>query len=255
MNEIDAFSLVTVPVQQLANGTAMSSATAFVWKHAQQHYLVTNLHVVTGRNAQTGVLETPARPDTLRALFNVRIGDFGKQQQDVRIRDDQDRPLWLVHPVQGRGIDVVAIPIPMRSAEPALSYYPINSITSKPLRIRVGMEVFILGYPFGAAPPAFPVWKRGTIASEPDLVRSTTGYYLVDTASRPGMSGAPVILRSWTNDYVEGSMRALSDTPATNLIGVYSGRLVASSEEAQIGMVWHESHITDIIAGKKRDED
>jgi hypothetical protein len=88
MNEIDAFSLVTVPVQQLANGTAMNSATAFVWKHAQQHYLVTNLHVVTGRNAQTGVLETPARPDTLRALFNVRIGDFGKQQQDVRIRDD-----------------------------------------------------------------------------------------------------------------------------------------------------------------------
>jgi hypothetical protein len=127
MNEIDAFSLVTVPVQQLANGTAMNSATAFVWKHAEQHYLVTNLHVVTGRNAQMGVLETPARPDTLRALFNVRIGDFGKQQQDIRIRDDQDRPLWLVHPVQGRGIDVVAIPIPMRSAEPVLSYYPINS--------------------------------------------------------------------------------------------------------------------------------
>lgn len=86
-------------------------------------------------------------------------------------------------------------------------------------------------------------------------VRLSTGYYLVDTASRPGMSGAPVILRSWTNDYIEGGMRALSDKAATNLIGVYSGKLVASSEEAQIGMVWHELYIMDIIAGRTRDED
>jgi hypothetical protein len=56
---------------------------------------------------------------------------------------------------------------------------------------------------------------------EPDLVRLSTGYYLVDTASRPGMSGAPVILRNWTHDYAEGGMRALNDKPATNLIGVY----------------------------------
>ena len=42
MTEIDAFSLVTVPVKQLANGKAMGSATAFVWKQGQQHYLITN---------------------------------------------------------------------------------------------------------------------------------------------------------------------------------------------------------------------
>src|ERR1700730_7207839 len=112
------------------------------------------------------------------------------------------------------------------------------------------MGVFILGYPFGNTPPSFPRLEAGRIASEPDLVRLSEGYYLVDTASRPGMSGAPVILRSWTNDYIEGGMRALSDEPATNLIGVYSGRLATPSEDAQIGMVWHESYITDIIAGR-----
>ena len=85
-------------------------------------------------------------------------------------------------------------------------------------------------------------------------MRLTTGHYLVDTASRPGMSGAPVILRSWTNDFVDGSMRAITDTPATNFIGVYSGRLSAGTEEAQIGMVWHESYVELIIAGGKLDE-
>ena len=56
MTEIDAFSLTTVPVEQLANGTPMNSATAFVWKQGPQHYLITNWHVVTGKNAyrQTG---------------------------------------------------------------------------------------------------------------------------------------------------------------------------------------------------------
>jgi hypothetical protein len=91
-------------------------------------------------------------------------------------------------------------------------------------------ERFILGYPFGNAPPAFPVWKRGSIASEPDLVWMTTGYYLVDTASRPGMSGSPVILRDWTNDYVVEAVRAFNDKPATNFLGVYSGRLHAGTE-------------------------
>ena len=116
------------------------------------------------------------------------------------------------------------------------------------------MDVFILGYPFGNAPPAFPVWKRGSIASEPALVRMTTGYYLVDTASRPRMSRSPVIIRDWTNDYVEGSVRAFNDQPATNFIGVYSGRLHARTEEAQIGVVWHSSFVEEIIAGQLRDE-
>ena len=240
MTEIDAFSLTTVPVQQFANGKPMKSATAFVWKQGPQHYLITNWHVVTGRDARTGELETPVRPEMLRCLFNVRVGTFGKQQWDITIRDDTGCPHWLINPGGGRAIDVVALPIPMTGNEPAMDMYPINTLLSKPLRINIGMDVFVLGYPFGADPPAFPVWKRGSIASEPDLVRMTTGYYLIDTASRPGMSGAPVILQNWTNDFVAGGIRAINDRPATNLIGVYSGRLTADKSEAQIGMVWHE---------------
>jgi hypothetical protein len=230
----------------------MKSATAFVWKHGQQHYLITNWHVVSGRNTMTRCLETPAAPDMLRCQFNIRIGDFGKQRWGIPIRDDQHRPLWLVHPCKP-DLDVVAIPIPVTGTQPSVSMYPISALLSRPLNIKIGMDVFILGYPFGSAPPAFPVWKRGSIASEPDLVLMTTGYYLVDTASRPGMSGAPVILQNWTNDFVDGAVRAFNDKPATNFIGVYSGRLHAAKEEAQIGMVWHASFVEEIIALNTRD--
>jgi hypothetical protein len=91
----------------------------------------------TGRNAATGEPETPAAPDSLRALFNVRTRMLGKQQWDIRIRDEENRPLWLIYPGRGRGIDVVAIPVPMTGNEPMTDMYPINPLLSKPLRIKI----------------------------------------------------------------------------------------------------------------------
>jgi hypothetical protein len=99
------------------------------------------------------------------------------------------------------------------------------------------------------------VWKRGSIASEPQLARFTTDYMLVDTASRPGMSGGPVIHRSWTNHMVQPGVVALVDTPMNKFIGVYSGRLPTDHpHEAQIGLVWDGSLIDEIIAGNVRDQ-
>jgi hypothetical protein len=258
MIEIDFYSLATVPVQQLANGQPMKGATAFVWQRGPQHYLITNWHVATGRNARTGELETEVQPDMLRALFNTRMTDFGKKQIDIKIRDEDHRPLWFAHPLRQRGSDVVAIPLPIPGDDPIINMYPINS-GEKPevdLAVKIGMDVFVLGYPFGADPPGFPVWKRGSIASQPHLTRPGLGYMLVDTASRPGMSGAPVIRRSWSQHLMEdGTNRPLASNSLTRFIGVYSGRLYTKDpSDAQIGMVWPVEDIEEIIDGAKLDQ-
>jgi hypothetical protein len=146
------------------------------------------------------------------------------------------------------------LPIPFKPREIVIALYPLNLLANAGLRIEIGMEVFILGYPFKLDPPAYPVWKRGSIASEPQLAPITTNYMLVDTASRPGMSGAPVIRRSWSNHMVETGLMALVDTPLNKFIGIYSGRLpTAHPSEAQIGLVWDGSLINEIIAGNTRD--
>lgn len=117
------------------------------------------------------------------------------------------------------------------------------------------MEVFILGYPFKIELPAYPVWKRGSIASEPSLVGYVNDYMLVDTASRPGMSGAPVIRQSMTNHMDQPGVVALLDRPLTRFIGVYSGRLPTDHpHEAQIGLVWDGSLIDEIIQVGVRDK-
>lgn len=256
MTKIDPFSLVTVPLEVCANGKAFANATGFIWKRGEQHYLITNWHVVSGRNAETGKQEAPVLPDMLRAHFNLRAMNFGKQQYEVAIRDADHKPLWFAHPVRQRGSDVAAIPLPISGNDPIVNMYPINVLRSEAdLAVRIGMDVFILGYPFGAPPPGFPVWKRGSIASEPDLTRLGKGYMLVDTASRPGMSGSPVIRRSWGTHVLEYDATSSTAAPQSKFIGVYSGRLHTSEKtDAQLGMVWPVQDIEEVIDGQKLDE-
>jgi hypothetical protein len=259
MTVIDSLSLATVPVIPFFNDMALNPATSFVYRRRENFYLITNWHVVTARNAQTGshLHKGGARPNLLRAQFNLTVANFGKEEIEIKLRDDNDAPLWLVHPTHSdnKRIDIVAISLGPSTDKRTFALHPINDLASDKLKIVIGMDVFILGYPFGAKPPGFPVWKRGSIASEPDLVRLTDGYYLVDTASRPGMSGSPVVHRSWSGVMEEPGVLGPSDRPLSRFIGIYSGRLHAGGSEAQIGMVWHESYIDDIIDAGKIDTD
>lgn len=253
---VDLYSLATVPIEQFFNGTALGNATGFVWQTGSRYFLVTNWHVVTGRRFPRGqyLRKDAARPNKLRLLLNQRTLTFGKVECDVAIRDTDDLPLWWAHPA--RNVDVVVLQLPLDGNEPAINMYPVNSLASSNLRLQIGMDVFILGYPFGAPPPGFPVWKRGSIASEPELTQLTTDYMLVDTASRAGMSGSPVIRRSWGTHLLDNGTKVDDGQTATRFVGIYSARLhTALRIDAQLGIVWPRRIIEEIIAGGRRDND
>ena len=203
---LDKLSLSTVPITPFFNNLRLPEATGFIWKRRERLYLITNWHVVTALDFFTKqhLLCGAPRPNKLRCHFLLRVGQYERELIDVPIRDENDHPLWLIHSAQERRpVDIVALPLDHEDLKSSATLLPVNDLAPGKLAIMIGMEVFILGYPFGSKPPAFPVWKRGSIASEPDLVRLSNGYYLVDTASRPGMSGSPVILRSWSNHILE----------------------------------------------------
>lgn len=257
MISIDQFSLTTTPIEQYFNKTLLGTATGFVWKIDGRYFLITNWHVVTCRVFPTReyIKSHAGRPNKLCVRFNFAAQIFEKQPYEIPIRDDDDKPLWLVHP--GRNIDIAVVPLTFTADQLAvLNLYPLNELTSADLAVYIGMDVFVLGYPFGAGPPAYPIWKRGSIASEPDLVRMTTDYLMVDTASRPGMSGGPVIMRSWGYHLLANGDVSTEPKFFTRFIGVYSGRLPSKdASEAQIGQVWPGEFIHEIIAGNKLDKD
>jgi len=248
VTKIDPYSEATVPVEQYFNGTLLGVATAFIFEKRERFYLITNYHVVAMIDPNTGanLHKKAARPNKLRVGFCLPRRDFGKVPIDIPLRDKDDKPLWLVHPVHKNKIDVVAIPLEHPKKD-EFRYEPINRLPKEELSVQIGMDVFVLGYPFGNLSPGLPVWKRGSIASEPALVGIGHRYMLIDSASRPGMSGGPVILRSYGTHLTE-SGPSITTEPATRFIGLYSGRLhTKDALEAQLGMVWPRSLIEEII--------
>jgi hypothetical protein len=68
-----------------------------------------------------------------------------------------------------------------------------NRLPLDKLSLTPGMDVFVLGYPRGISGGGrFPLWKRGSIASEPDVNIDNLPMMYIDTATREGMSRAPV---------------------------------------------------------------
>jgi hypothetical protein len=255
MPEIDEFSLTTVPIEARFNQTPLWTGTAFTWQHQDSHFLITNWHNVSGRdpNTEKHLSDTAAEPNILCGFFNSKNKNVGdKHCIEIQIRKEVNEVTWYVHPVLKRKVDVVAIPLIGDTS--AITFYPINRMGSADLVAKIGMDVFVLGYPFGPGKTGLPVWKRGSLASEPDLVPDVNNYLLVDTASRPGMSGSPVILRSFGTHVTQGNNLFMSPGPANKLIGVYSGRLHTQDPlDAQIGMVWPAIYIQQIIDGRLRE--
>jgi len=254
---IDEFSLTTVPIDLRFNEQPISSATAFTWERHDMHFLITNWHNVSGRDPNTDEhisKTTAAEPNMLSGLFNKKGTTLGhKHPVVIHIRQDSGEVAWLVHPTHKRKIDVVAIPLGSELVS-SIRFCPINKMGSSDLLVKIGMDVFVLGYPFGPGKTGLPVWKKGSIASEPDLVPHVEKYVLVDTASRPGMSGSPVILRTYFIHVTQENEITATPGAANKFIGVYSGRLHTQGPlEAQIGMVWSATYIDEIIDGGLRE--
>jgi hypothetical protein len=259
---IDWYSTVAIKLHLLFNDTELTHATCFFWRAPDQLYLITNWHVVSGRDAVT------ARPldSVTGAVPNAvcyQVSDVYGTRREVRVDlyDRGEAPFWLVHPEYGRAVDIAALPVtdfPRDSIVRA-----VNDLPEVPLVTRIGMPLFVLGFPFGSE--MWPVWKQATIASEPDLaLRAGPNYMLVDTLSRPGMSGAPVIQRIIGRGLVETTPVVVGDPTSpmrkewqdigigrcSKFIGIYSGRLrTKSAIDAQLGLVWRRHLLEQVIHG------
>ncbi|MEW5940864.1 MAG: trypsin-like peptidase domain-containing protein, partial [Chloroflexota bacterium] len=143
-------------------------ATGFIWEHENMNYLVTNWHVMTGFHPQTKqpIRENGATPDVLRIWLHT-VEHLGKWESlDVNLFDNQGRPHWKEHKVFRENVDVAIIRLELPDKFKA---FPINRISFDEFRVEISQDVFIVGYPRGITGAGkLPIWKRGSIASEPD---------------------------------------------------------------------------------------
>jgi hypothetical protein len=284
----DPLSCVSLRISMCFNDKELATGTAFIYLYEEKPYLITNWHNVSGREPSTLKAKHPdcACPNRLFVevpfIHHETSSIIWKKHQVPIYQDDGDSPsksIWYEHPLHRYKVDVVAIPVHEDEVfSPLKSYwYGIQSAQKRPepiessieniicpatapclnlslVRFNPGQGVFVLGFPEGMTGGAnFPVWKRGSIASEPYLDIDDLPKIFIDTATRAGMSGAPVYVHEtgrWETEVGGGLKRSNGSSfgiQGRRFIGVYSGRVGDDTFKAQLGVVWKYSVIKEII--------
>lgn len=257
---------VPIQIMPMFNDAEAAIGTSFFYRHNEKDYLITNWHNVSGRRPWDCSLISPRGiiPDALaiRVPYNEVVNDISCRRwvtKSLRLYKDEDNreSIWFEHPNHGRNVDAVAIEIEGLE-DTAIVHANSESLELSKLRLYPGMDAFVLGFPRGLSGGGrFPLWKRASIASEPDIDIDDLPKFLIDTATREGMSGAPVYAQETGFWAPEGC--SLPDGGVfgrgERFIGIYSGRVLADDPFlAQLGVVWKEQAIIEIIEAAKRGE-
>lgn len=245
---IDPLSKVSLRIVPKFNCVELGCATAFVLAWNEKHYLITNWHVVTGRDPDT--LEcvdkiNAALPNKISVSFHSLGDKGGWVTRDINLKDAEGNPVWLEHP-QKSIVDVVAVPI---SDTEGIALHSLDlRLAYADMRLFPALPISVIGYPLGlTAGESWPIWKTGHIASDPDIDFSPgRPAFLIDATTRSGMSGSPVIIRthSWTK---QNGAEVIGGVRTTKFMGIYSGRIHKDSE---VGRVWRPFVLREILGRK-----
>lgn len=241
-------SIQSLLIQPCRSGEPVALGTSFVVQADTAAYLITNRHNVTGRDSTNNPLKQfSVMPDSLRIHHNKkdRLGEWVEVDEPLYAGPGQ--PRWLEHPTLGRGVDVVALRL-TRLAGVDLHPYDPTAVESSEIAVLVTADLNIIGFPFGITGGGkLGVWSRGTLATEPAVEYDGLPLMLIDSRTRRGQSGSPVVLHASGRSVATksgGSM--MFSGSVTLLVGVYSGRI---SEESDLGLVWKARVIAEIIQG------
>jgi len=244
LDRIDPLNLCAVRIEAYFNALKLSEATGFFHSayvdeardENKVFWLVSNWHVFSGRHADQPLTTLNAQgavPNRLVLSLPLLSGEpeyEGEPEDrvlyesvDIRLYDSDHAAIWRQHSDKSR-YDVAAINV----GDLFRRYYltAVNEHANEvDMRVDVGNEVFILGYPLGFSHFAnAPIWKRGSIASEPHIETSEgNARVIIDATTRSGMSGSPVIMRAKTH-YVDEDGQVKLCVNATRWLGIYASR-------------------------------
>jgi len=242
---VDRPSLASLFVQLSCAGQHLGTATGFLVEKGSSRFLITNRHVTSGRDHKDNIIDPNGRtPDQMTIWHHVagQLGNWMAVTEDLYT--PSGTPRWLEHPGHHHNVDVVALPLENTSGWDAHSYNPWNQ--GPKVDQGVTLPLFIIGFPFGIAGGGFlGVWVQGTIASEPSLDWHDLPCFLIDSRTRPGQSGSPVIFysRGGPVSFAPGSL-SLSPARFEQFVGVYSGRI---HDKSDLGIVWKASVVREIV--------
>ena len=260
-SRFDGLSFRTTPIEILGYGNptpVLSHATGFFWQHAGNQFLITNRHVVTGRDSFTGDYISDKHVEPYKIRYYEIHWTAGPQDTWMVTRRPVEIDLYkngIAVYLQDQyfehyRVDIVAICL--SSQMPSIDKFSpfVNHYNFQPLFSVAGDSCFVVGYPFGNyAGNMIPIWKRGSLASEPYFPVDNKPMFLLDTLTKDGMSGSPVFRRVFGPATGADLMTHMDSVVRTEFVGVYSGRMTSRElAHAGLGICWYANRIPQIVS-------
>jgi len=230
---VNPLSVASLLLQMKHDEVILGTATGFVVPKNAKYYLFTNRHVVLACGEDQNPTNTGGWicANKLSIFHNTKnhLGQWHWVSEDLFDAHQQKR--WLEHPILAGAVDLVALPL--THAED-VEFYPLDIARGKTdIKLTPGDTVSIIGFPFGLSQTAgLAIWKTGTVASDLDINYNGKPVFIIDTTSRPGMSGSPVYAIR-TGSYQTSGGNLMFGGGAIRFLGVYS----AQSVNAELGFV------------------
>jgi hypothetical protein len=263
-------SYACTPIELLSldeKKTVLFTASGFFYIYGGTSYLVTNWHVVSGRNIFTDniISSTGFTPKLIRfygsIVYRRDDGQIFVIRQPIEVDVSSDLMAESAPIINGQNIDLWVYRLPLgtvtrKGTNPTVPAPPercfsahVNEGARNRLQVRAGNSCIVLGYPFGRSGISkLPIWKQGAIASEPMVGVDGRPIFLCDIATTEAMSGSPVFYQ-FRGMVQESDGKTSTDGTIAEFIGVYAGRLQSKSlERTNIGYVWYASLIDKIIS-------
>lgn len=253
---VNQYSLASYYVEMFFDDVKLSNATCFFTKRRGKRYLITNWHVVSGKDADTlKCLDVNAAiPNKLHIYLPQKTEDnnaiFDDDFIELNLYDEEDNKIWYDMKQNDQMIDVAVVPIKDEIEKYILDIEDAEEPFNENVSLNIADEIFVIGFPFGRIGGILPIWKKASVASEPSLDLNDMPYYFADTATKSGMSGSPVVLYEKRPVVIAESLQGKFSKYRTKLVGIYSGRIGANTEnknDAQLGRVWKVDIVDKII--------
>lgn len=241
---IDQFSVSSCYVEMHHDNRYIGNATGFFMELNSKLFFITNNHVVSGEYARSEYYQIHKHQiptDSIANNLKIRVyGDNVNAFKFITLpllvgTDSTYIKMWEDEIAKKNLMDIVAIPVPtaIRNQMEKTLILTENNLNST-LRLAPSVELFIVGFPLNyASMSVYPLWKKGTIATEPLVQSVDNSSYFVDALTMGGMSGSPVYFRGSMGTNIDGGTDVYAGI-ATFLLGIYS----AQNYQIGLGRVW-----------------
>ena len=240
---------VVAPIRCFEHNKLVGEATGFFY-YSDRLYFITNRHVLIEE-------EKNYYPDEIRLLLHKKENILKSKMFPISLYDSEDKNLWLEHPLHGKDIDIIALPIDERilGSQFAISALSKDDIIPSHIDLSIGEEILVIGYPLGFHDTVhnLPIARNASISSVYPIPFEGRPGFLIDSRLHSGTSGSPVLskllytMRTTNGDIIR------KHPPPRFLLGVHSETLDTLDRDPNIdeplglNFVWFANLIPEII--------